>query len=109
MNYYCNHPFLEYQELKENCSEVKLKALCKQDTGILQISWLQDWLSKCLVKLTPRLFLFMDFPLNLKFKLIKGFSNASVNPKWTICMSRSLYGEAVMNNKLFSIIYKNKF
>lgn len=108
LNYYCNHPFLEYRELKENCSEVKLKALGKQDTGILQISCLQGWLFKCLVKLTPRLFLFMDFPFNFKFKLIKGFSNTSVNPKCTICMSCSVYGETVMNKMLFSIIYKYK-
>lgn len=54
----------------------------------------------------------MDFPCNIKFKLIKSFFNTSVNSKSTVyksqgdSMSGSLYGEAVMNNMLFSMIYK---
>lgn len=112
--YYCNYPFSNCWELKEDnyCYEVKLKALCKHDIGILQITCLQGWLFKRLVKLIFYLFFFMDFPLNVKFKLIKCFSNHSVNSKWTIyksqvdSMSGSLYGEAVMSNMLFNIIYK---
>lgn len=54
----------------------------------------------------------MDFPLNVKFKLVKCFSNASVNSKGTIykpeadSTSGSSYGEAVKNNMLLSITCK---
>jgi len=101
-----NYPFSKCWELKDSnyCYEVKLKELCKHGITILQISCLQGWLFERLVKLILYLFLLMDFPLNVKFKLIKCFCKTSVNSKWTIyesqvdSMSGRFYGEAVKNN-----------
>lgn len=85
MNYCCTSPFPRSWELEEkNCYyAAKLKVLCKLAIGTLQLSYFQGWSFKGLVELILFQFLFMDFPLSGKFKLIKCFSIACAHWKLT--------------------------
>lgn len=111
VNSYCTSPFPRSRELKENncCCAAKLEALCKLGIGALQLSDLQGWLFKGLVKLILHQFPSMDFPLSGEFNPIKCFSIARVHWKRTAQQTsgwQGVYTGSSRNNGLRSVICK---